>query len=67
MVLDFLAVNKRVLDEDDDPIKIKNLMDTYLHEVIVTDDNIEVILKISLCADKNGVGGPTLLYPHVPK
>lgn len=39
--------------------KCKKIMDVYVHEIKVLDDSVDVVFKISLGADKGGVGGGT--------
>ena len=41
------------------------IVTSYVQEVTIIDDDLNIILKLQLkSSDKHGVGGPTLTYPN---
>jgi len=63
MVLKYLSTLQGTAFDSMDDFAKKKFVDLYVHEVVVSEDKIEVVLKFCLGVDKNGVGGATLLYP----
>ena len=42
--------------------ELKKIIDTYISEIKVFKEGVQVVLRVPLGEDKDGVGGPTLLY-----
>lgn len=64
MVLEYLSTIPKSTVEYLTELDKKKIVDLYVHEIIIKHDNIKVDLKLTIGADKDGVGGLTLLYPH---
>ncbi len=59
MVLHYLSATKNELINRQNPVECKKIMDVYVHEIRVSDDLVDILFKIPLGADKDGVGGGT--------
>lgn len=59
MVLKYLSATKNTLFDRLNLLECKKIMDLYVHEIKVIGDSIDVLFKIPLGADKDGVGGGT--------
>lgn len=44
-------------------IELKKIIDSYVNEIKVFPEGVQVVLKVPVGEDKDGVGGLTLLYP----
>jgi site-specific DNA recombinase len=64
MVLKYLSATQNDIKNRPEQLSEKKIVDLYVHEIKVFSNKIDVTLKLNLGADKDGVGGPTLLYPH---
>ena len=60
-VIAYLQENMRLL-QNKNPDTCKKLIREFVEKVIVTQEKIEVVFKITV--DMSGGGGLTLLYPH---
>ncbi|NLI12952.1 hypothetical protein [Pelotomaculum propionicicum] len=65
MVIEYLYVTQKKGIDRSNFLAKKKTVDLYVHEVKVFPDKVEVMLKLDFGADKGGVGGLTLLYPHI--
>jgi site-specific DNA recombinase len=43
--------------------ELKKIIDSYISEIKVSSEGVQVVLKVPVGEDKGGVGGATLLYP----
>ncbi len=59
MVLKYLSATQGSVIDRADPLAQKKIVDLYVHEVKVFNDRVDVVLKVTLGADKDGVGGGT--------
>lgn len=59
MVLKYLSATQGSVIDRADLLAQKKIVDLYVHEVKVFNDRVDVVLKVTLGADKDGVGGGT--------
>ena len=60
MVVQYLLTTKKTLVNRENLVECKKIMDLYVHQIkVFNDDCIDILFKIPLCADKDGVGGGT--------
>lgn len=60
MVMQFLLATKDTLVNRESLMECKKIMDLYVHQIkVFNDDSVDVMFKIPLGADKDGVGGGT--------
>lgn len=60
MVMQFLFATKNTLVNRENLVECKKIMDLYVHSIkVFNDDLIDIMFKIPLGADKDGVGGGT--------
>ncbi|WP_243276963.1 recombinase family protein [Desulfallas sp. Bu1-1] len=60
MVVQYLLTTKKTLVNRENLVECKKIMDLYVHQIkVFNDDCIDILFKIPLGADKGGVGGGT--------
>jgi hypothetical protein len=61
----YLLTTKKTLVNRENLVECKKIMDLYVHQIkVFNDDCIDILFKIPLGADKDGVGGTTIIHPH---